>query len=635
MLKFLRIPFGQSGDRAAVPDAPAVGGNVSYTEGYGVDYSRPKTDPLSKNIEREKMNQIFFDVTTAIEELQSRGIPDFITTVLNGGSPFSYDQNAVVRYSDGNLYISLVAANTALPTDATKWARFDIILGHLGDGSDTAFGDALVAVKQPFADSVSRTQHDVNIDTGLYVENFRLPADPDDTLSIQRVLNLGRVALLRSNKTYTASGLTAVAGAGLVCSAGRATIQVPAGAGFTGIVIDKSNFILRGVNFDGGNLGPWNVAAPTAGTREGVIVGNPFGTGLQLHGIAVQDCDIFGFDHRGLHGREIQIGFEFGKRCVLENVNAYSNYINHEYSPRFEYVTTTNCFGYFGFVGIIMQGGNNSIAASHYEWNYYNCQLAAGENDAHGQFVACSFNHAVGVGLSANGITNGHLFIGCAFWYSSIELISCVGVMISRCQIAGGTPAITINGGGLNFIDENYTPNGLTKTFIGNVFTSFRGNRTSVADNSPASHYSDMYAQSVASTFAYPITWNATTDTVVPLTLATAKWQGEDAAFLSSGGGFYLPLAGFYEIIASIRFTVGSADEHVVMQVLQYRGATLIDSEISSAIFKASQTDGCVRLGTNFFCQAGDIFKVTFRTLTATGVTIPAAGIKVTVTSKG
>lgn len=123
MLKFLRIPFGQSGDRAAVPDAPAVGGDVSYTDGYGVDYSRPKTDPLSKNIEREKMNQLFFDATAAVGELQAQGIPDFITTALNGGSPFSYNVNAVVRYNDV-LYVSLVAANTSLPTDVTKWAPF-------------------------------------------------------------------------------------------------------------------------------------------------------------------------------------------------------------------------------------------------------------------------------------------------------------------------------------------------------------------------------------------------------------------------------------------------------------------------------------------------------------------------------
>lgn len=121
MLKFFRIPFATSGDKTAVPDAVDVNGFVSYTAGYGFDYQRQKTDPAAKNIERDKMNEIFFDITTALAELQSQGIPDFITSALNGGAAYSYGQYAVVRYS-GDLYISLVAANTALPSDATKWA---------------------------------------------------------------------------------------------------------------------------------------------------------------------------------------------------------------------------------------------------------------------------------------------------------------------------------------------------------------------------------------------------------------------------------------------------------------------------------------------------------------------------------
>ncbi len=121
MLKFFRLPFATTGDKTAVPDAVDTNGNVSYSQGYGFDYQRQKTDPAAKNIERDKMNQVFFDMTTAIAELQSQGVPDFITTALNGGAAYSYGQYAIVKYS-GDLYISLVAANTALPSDTTKWA---------------------------------------------------------------------------------------------------------------------------------------------------------------------------------------------------------------------------------------------------------------------------------------------------------------------------------------------------------------------------------------------------------------------------------------------------------------------------------------------------------------------------------
>ena len=124
MLKYFRVLFGQGGTRTTVPDTAPPDGSVSYTEGYGVDYQRPKTDALSKNIERDKFNQLLFDMTGAIQEQQSQGIPDYITAALNGGSAFSYSKGAMVRWTDGNAYISLVNANTSDPTDVSKWVVF-------------------------------------------------------------------------------------------------------------------------------------------------------------------------------------------------------------------------------------------------------------------------------------------------------------------------------------------------------------------------------------------------------------------------------------------------------------------------------------------------------------------------------
>lgn len=120
--KFFRFPFAVTGDKSAVPDDTQLSGDVSFEQGYGPDYARdPATDPLAKNIERDKMNQLLFDITTALREYQITGFPDFITSAQNGGTAYSYDQNAIVKYS-GVLYISLVSSNTALPNDATKWA---------------------------------------------------------------------------------------------------------------------------------------------------------------------------------------------------------------------------------------------------------------------------------------------------------------------------------------------------------------------------------------------------------------------------------------------------------------------------------------------------------------------------------
>jgi hypothetical protein len=121
MLKFFRIPFATSGDKASVPDAVDGAGSVSYTEGYGFDYQRQVSDPLTKDVERNKMNQLFFDLTTAVGEIQQFGVPDFISAALNGGTAFPYAKNARVKYTDGGVYLSLIDANTSTPADTTKW----------------------------------------------------------------------------------------------------------------------------------------------------------------------------------------------------------------------------------------------------------------------------------------------------------------------------------------------------------------------------------------------------------------------------------------------------------------------------------------------------------------------------------
>ncbi len=158
MNQFFRVPFALSGDKAVVPVAADPGGTVSYIQGYGPDYALPKTNPSSKNIEREKLNQLHYAMTLALSELQSQGIPDFITSALNGGTPYSYAINAVVRWTDDQLYYSLVSSNVADPSDATKWAPFNAVAAL----ANPALGDLLVAVLSSLPGSVATTQHQVN-----------------------------------------------------------------------------------------------------------------------------------------------------------------------------------------------------------------------------------------------------------------------------------------------------------------------------------------------------------------------------------------------------------------------------------------------------------------------------------------
>lgn len=124
--KFFRLPFGVSGDITAIPNDAQIDASVSYEEGYTYDYQRHLSDPLRKDVERDKQNSLFYEITRAIRQYQTEGFPEFIESADNDGSPYSYGFNAYVRYDAGSgydIYRSIVNANTSLPTDDTKWER--------------------------------------------------------------------------------------------------------------------------------------------------------------------------------------------------------------------------------------------------------------------------------------------------------------------------------------------------------------------------------------------------------------------------------------------------------------------------------------------------------------------------------
>jgi len=127
---FFRVPFAFSGDKTNVPVATDPSGYVSYTQGYGPDYQRDlASDPLAKAVERDKMNYMMNNITVALNQYQTFGIPEFVSTTDNNGTPYSYSAGAVVRYdtTGAGVWIvatSMVDANTALPTDVTKWQQW-------------------------------------------------------------------------------------------------------------------------------------------------------------------------------------------------------------------------------------------------------------------------------------------------------------------------------------------------------------------------------------------------------------------------------------------------------------------------------------------------------------------------------
>lgn len=134
--KYFDTAFASSGDLTTVPDAAQVSGSISFAQGWGVNYQRQiGVDPLAMPIDRTTMNYLFNVITTAIQQYQSFGVPEWITSANNGGTPFAYDYGAIVRYSSSGIppfttYVSVLAGaatNTSTPGADGNWLPFNPI----------------------------------------------------------------------------------------------------------------------------------------------------------------------------------------------------------------------------------------------------------------------------------------------------------------------------------------------------------------------------------------------------------------------------------------------------------------------------------------------------------------------------
>ncbi|MEX9909500.1 phage baseplate protein [Providencia huaxiensis] len=127
MTKIFKIPFATQGDRTSIPNEVQADGAVSYTQGYGYDYERDQvSDPAAKDIEREKMNGIFHDITEAVGEIQNYGFPKW----AEEGKP--YPIRAIV-YHKNKVWQSKVENNEIEPVAGAQWIELkaDLTAGDI------------------------------------------------------------------------------------------------------------------------------------------------------------------------------------------------------------------------------------------------------------------------------------------------------------------------------------------------------------------------------------------------------------------------------------------------------------------------------------------------------------------------
>ncbi|WP_323086669.1 phage baseplate protein, partial [Providencia alcalifaciens] len=122
-----KVPFATQGDRTSIPNEVQADGAVSYTQGYGYDYERDQvSDPAAKDIEREKMNDIFHDITEAVGEIQNYGFPKW----AEEGKP--YPIRAIVHHKN-KVWQSKVENNEIEPVAGAQWAELkaDLTAGDI------------------------------------------------------------------------------------------------------------------------------------------------------------------------------------------------------------------------------------------------------------------------------------------------------------------------------------------------------------------------------------------------------------------------------------------------------------------------------------------------------------------------
>ena len=141
---FFKYAFAQSGDKTTIPQDQDPQGRVSYQQGFGGAYSK---DPAADGyyILRDNFNQLMFDTTNAIRQLQINGGNLWSAEIAaNGGYPagavvlVKMQMNGVVDSGGSftqNLHyyqpvVSMKDANTDGPTATNLFKSWWVLDGN-------------------------------------------------------------------------------------------------------------------------------------------------------------------------------------------------------------------------------------------------------------------------------------------------------------------------------------------------------------------------------------------------------------------------------------------------------------------------------------------------------------------------
>src|SRR5436309_1826328 len=120
---FLQPWSNAASDDVTIPPTGAATGALSYQYGFTPNYEYDLlTNPSALPIPRTSTNQLFFDITSALQQIQLYGAPLWVAS--GSGGPANYPIGARVLHTTAGvlrLWESQIAANTSVPGADANW----------------------------------------------------------------------------------------------------------------------------------------------------------------------------------------------------------------------------------------------------------------------------------------------------------------------------------------------------------------------------------------------------------------------------------------------------------------------------------------------------------------------------------
>lgn len=220
------------------------------------------------------------------------------------------------------------------------------------------------------------------------------------------------------------------------------------GSGVVGLGLNQSNHVtLRDFTVVGNHSGVTITDATDLSDADDVVALNGMGTekGIYIRGTSANRIVIDGVDFENIDGIGLDVSNTTSSTPLISHGIQVSNsssrdcFVGLRFNETGEYCNLVNFDAAKCLIGLVVDGGNNSIVNANLAYNRVGLAVTDGSNNAHGTITGGNANHCELFGLLVDGITNGQNINGMHNWDSPILVRNSKGVVW-----AGGTIASSV-----------------------------------------------------------------------------------------------------------------------------------------------------------------------------------------------